>query len=91
MKIGALSLFSGHMAAWHWSWSLTWSWILSIRRHQDVKTGLFAIRTYCGRGFMCGLNTPLIDIVFQSQPAMRRNRNYVQGCRCLRTKWRSKR
>jgi hypothetical protein len=73
MKIGPLSLFEGCIAAWHWKWSLTWRWILSARRHQNVRLGPFAMRTHCGGGVLCGLNTPLVDIAFGSQPNMRRD------------------
>jgi hypothetical protein len=73
MKVGPLSLFNNHIASWHWPWSLTWRWVLSVhRRNRSVRLGPFFMRTHCGGGVLCGLNTPLADIVFQSQPNMRR-------------------
>jgi len=69
MKIGQLSLFNGHIAAWHWKWSITWRWILSARWHNPyVRLGGFWIKTHGGECVHCGFNNPLFDVSFQSQP-----------------------
>lgn len=75
MKIGPFSLFKGCLAAWHWGWSITWRWLVAVSWHsKSHRLGWHTHRIYCGRGIRCGLNTPLVDIFFQSQPNMRRDK-----------------
>ena len=77
MKIGALVLLEGRaLAAWHWPWSLTWRWVLSMRWHtrHSGRLGFYWQRTHGGGGVLCGVNTPVVDVSFQSQPNMRRKK-----------------
>ena len=73
IKVGALTLFSKNIASWHRGWSITWRWLFRIKRHGNVKLGFYWIPTHQGGGVLCGLNTRLADIGFQSQPNMRVN------------------
>ncbi len=74
MRIGPLILLQGCVMAWHWSWSLTWRWGVWIHRHRrGTKCGLLKMRIHQGRGWMVALNTPVMDVHFQSQPNMRRD------------------
>jgi hypothetical protein len=80
VKIGPLSLFDNHIAAWHWKWSLTWRWLLSWRRHTDRQLGIHFLRTYCGGGFTCGINTKRLgDLWLYVQPNMRRPEREARG------------
>lgn len=76
MKLGQLLLFGncGVVASWHWDWSITWRWILAWRRRDPAtRPGLYFHSTYCGRGFLCGLNSRLLgDWSLHVQPNMRR-------------------
>jgi len=69
-----LTLLKGStLLAWHWPWSLTWRWALYVHWHRGTTLGWHKMRTHVGRGLMLALNTPVIDIHFQSQPNMRRD------------------
>lgn len=52
---------SFNLASWHSPHSLTWSWILSVRRHQVSAPKLFTLRTE--RGFGAGIG-PLLSAYF---------------------------
>jgi hypothetical protein len=65
MKIGPLSLFENHIAAWHWPWSVTWRWLLTIRRHNPaVRLGPFWLPS------VKGINTPVFDLCLYTQRNM---------------------
>jgi len=68
MKIGALYLFDNCLAAWHWSWSITWRWVLQYQRWHGERLGFYWMPHH-GRagGLSCGFNTRLGGIHFQSQ------------------------
>ncbi len=88
MKIGALHLFQRcnsykgkkssifNLAAWHWDWSITWSWIFSydyqISPYQ--KRWFYFLRKcgYKGFYFHAGITIPYIGkFSFENQPSMK--------------------
>lgn len=76
MKIGPFSMFDGDaFMAWHWKWSITWSWIISLKRHRydtGAKPGFYWIPTHGGKYVLCGWNNRLFDIAFRNQPTISR-------------------
>lgn len=76
MKIYALSIgldsSGAPHVAWHWPWSLTWSWGLWFRRGASGRLGFYSLPTCGGQSRHCGLNTPLFSVSYQSQPTMRK-------------------
>ena len=80
MKIGALSFFtrehcngkrinSWTIAALHWCWSLTWSWLLSYSMRCGGRLGPYFIRT--NGGCIAGLNMGRLgSFFFQRQSTM---------------------
>lgn len=71
MKLGALYLFDGCVAAWHWKWSITWRWIFNISKHDStVLLGFHKLyNPYSGFGLIVW-NTPLVDFSFRYQENM---------------------
>lgn len=91
MKIGALTLFQrmrdNHgkksrsilIAAWHWEWSITWSFLItydhSNKHKAKYKSRFMFFRTYRDRGFyfQAGVRPPLIGLIhISTQPTIRR-------------------
>jgi len=67
MRRGPLYLGEGNVAAWHWSWSVTWRWVLRITRHDPrVRMGSFWLRS------IKGINTPWVDLCLHVQGNMPR-------------------
>ena len=71
MKIGALYLFDQCIAGWHWSWSITWRWVLRYHKWHGNKTGFFYFEKYRG-GIEYGLNTKIGCLIFSTQKNMKR-------------------
>lgn len=91
MKFGALTIFKRQVdnhgrrassvivAAWHWKWSLTWSFILTYdHRNKHLKkyrSRIAAWRVYRDQGFYfhAGIRLPGMGMLFlQTQPTMRK-------------------
>jgi hypothetical protein len=76
MKIGALHIgldsSRNPFIAWHWAWSLTWSWGVWFRRGASGRLGFYHLPTCGGWSRHCGLNTRLFSVAYQSQPTMLR-------------------
>lgn len=90
MKIGALTFLQRMhdnygqksrtliIAAWHWKWSVTWSFILSYdhaNKHKDKYGSRFkAWRVHRQKGFYfhAGLRLPFCGLIsLQTQPTLR--------------------
>jgi len=76
MKIGALHIgldSSRHpFIAWHWAWSLTWSWSICAWAGRGGRNGFYNLPTIGGMSRICGLNTPIFCVYFESQMPLRR-------------------
>lgn len=77
MKIGPLYIAHGENAAllsWHYDWSITWSWLVSLHWHRKPNAlGFYKMPIHGGEGVFAGWNNRIFDLHFQSQPTLARD------------------